>query len=174
MASITIKKISNGNIYVEGNSLAGKADEITLPAIKGTYNDHKALGMVSAIEIINGFDKMTGKFKWNSVYAELIKTFGNPFQYKKIQVRTNIETHDSSGLSEEQPGVIYMTIAFKDVLPPITIKQNDGPELESEYNCRYLKVEINGEKIIELDVFNNIMFVDGVDVLANYRNNLGL
>lgn len=169
-----INRLTNANIYNAGNSLCGRAEEITLPGIKGTYSDHKALGMMMALELPNGLDKMSGKIKWNAVYPELITTFGSPYTTSQIQVRGNLETWDSSGRTSQSPIVVFMTVRFKDTLPPITLKQNDNPELESEYSCTYLRMEVDGIKLVEVDALANVLFVNGEDQMAIYRINLGL
>lgn len=174
MPAITANRLTNANIYSDGLSLLGKCEEITLPAIKAKTSEHKALGMVMAINIPSGFEAMNGKMKWNAVYPDLIKEFGSPFQTKKIQARANLETYDSSGRSAQVPVVAFLTVRFKDALPAIGLKQNDNAEMESEYECSYYRLEIDGEKLIEMDAFAQIFFVNGNDELANYRNALGI
>ena len=48
---IEINRITNANIYVNGNSLLGRAEEIKLPDISAIMQEHKALGMVGKIEL---------------------------------------------------------------------------------------------------------------------------
>jgi P2 family phage contractile tail tube protein len=174
MGNININKITNANLYSSGNSFLGKLEEIGLPAIKAKYVEQKTLGMIMGVELPSGFDMMTGKMKFNAVYPELIQEFGSPFQTRQVQVRGNLETYDSTGRIDEQAVVAFLTIRFKDVLPPITLKQNDNPELESEYSATYYRLEIDGIPLIEIDAFANLFFLNGEDELANYRDALGL
>ncbi|WP_027809960.1 phage major tail tube protein, partial [Burkholderia cenocepacia] len=58
---IEINRITNANIYVNGNSLLGRAEEIKLPDISAIMQEHKALGMVGKIELPAGFDKLEGE-----------------------------------------------------------------------------------------------------------------
>jgi P2 family phage contractile tail tube protein len=173
MSAISINRMSNANVYSNGNSLLGKVEEVQLPAIKTKNVDVKALGMIMDIELPSGFEKMSGKMKWNAVYPELIEEFGNPFQTKQIQVRGNLESYDTSGKTGEVSTVAFLTIRFKDVLPAITLKQNDNPEQESEYSCSYYRLEIDGVRMIEIDAFTNLFFVKDKNVLALYKINLG-
>ena len=174
MGAIQVNRLTNANVYNNGASLLGKVEEVTLPAIKSMSVDHKALGMVMPVELPSGFEKMTGKIKWNAVYPDLIKEFGSPYATKSIQIRGNLETYDSTGRLSEVSVVAYLTLRFKDVLPPIGLKQNDNPEMESEFSASYYKLEVDGVTLIEIDAFSNTFFVDGKDELANYRNSLGL
>lgn len=48
---IQINRITNANIYLDGNNLLGRASEIKLPDISMIMQEHKALGMVGKIEL---------------------------------------------------------------------------------------------------------------------------
>jgi P2 family phage contractile tail tube protein len=172
--SLTLNKITNANLYSSGNSFLGKLEEIGLPAIKAKYVEQKGLGMIMGVELPSGFDMMTGKMKFNAVYPELIAEFGSPYNTRKIQVRSSLESYDSSGRIAEVSVVAFLSVRFKDVLPPITLKQNDSPDLESEYSASYYRLEIDGVSLIEIDAFTSVFFLNGDDQLATYRANLGL
>ncbi|MZQ57783.1 phage major tail tube protein, partial [Escherichia coli] len=43
---IEVNRITNANIYINGNNLLGRAEEIKLPDISMIMQEHKALGMV--------------------------------------------------------------------------------------------------------------------------------
>jgi P2 family phage contractile tail tube protein len=174
MSAISINRITNANVYDNGNSLLGKVEEITLPTVKAKVVAVKALGMIMDVELPSGFEKMDGKMKWNAVYSDLILAFGSIFNTRQIQVRGNLEAYDSSGRTAEISVVAFLTIRFKDAMPGLTMKQNDNPEQESEFTCSYYRLEIDGERMIEVDAFSNIYFVGDEDQLANYRINLGL
>lgn len=171
---VQVNRLTNANVYNNGSSLLGKVEEITLPGLKANQVDHKALGMFMGIKLPSGFESMTGKAKWNSVYPDLISEFGNPYNSKQIQVRGSLETWDSSGRIVETPCVAFMTIRFTDVLPPIGLKQNDNPEMESEFTCTYFRLEVDGAALIEVDAFAQLFFIADEDQLVAYRRNLGL
>lgn len=174
MAAVNINRITNANVYVAGNSLLGMAEEVTLPAIKAKYADVKVLGLQSDLELPTGLEKMTGKVKWNALYPDVINNFGSPYVSQDIQVKSNLEIWDSSGRTNQVPVTAYMTVRFKDALASINIKSGDNPEQESEFSCTYFRLEIDGQTVIEVDVFNNVYFIGDIDQVINYRNNLGL
>lgn len=173
MSSITINRILNANLYAGNNSLLGRAEEIQLPAIKAKDTDVNVLGLHAAVKLPGGIEAMTGKIKFNAVYPELIALFSNPYKAQQIQARANMQVYDSTGLINEKSVVAYLTVRFKDVLPAITFKMNDNPEQESEFNCSYYRLEIDDERMVEIDAFTNVFFIKDEDVLAKYRTNLG-
>ncbi len=43
MAKIEINRITNANIYLDGANLLGRAEEVKLPDVSMTMQEHKAL-----------------------------------------------------------------------------------------------------------------------------------
>lgn len=172
MSQITINRITNLNIYLDGGSFLGKAEEVSLPSINFKMAEHKALGMVGTMEFFAGIDKMEGKIKWNSFYADALKKMANPFKTIQLQARGSLETYSNGGRVSEVPMVVFLTVASKG-FPLGSFKQHDNAEIESNLSVYYCKQEIDGEQIMELDVMSNIFKVDGVDLLAKYKANTG-
>lgn len=173
MAAAQVNRLTNANIYINGISRLGKAEQVTLPMIKHMLAEHKALGMVGKMEFWSGIDKMEMKIKWNSFYDDVMKLFGNPIKPMNLQVRGSLETYTSAGRTLEVPVVCYVTGSSKD-FPMGDFKQHDNVELESNMSVTYCRLEINGAVIVEIDVLSNIYSVAGTDILAQYRNNLGI
>jgi P2 family phage contractile tail tube protein len=169
---IQINRIVNANIYANGNSLLGRAEEIKLPDVTATMTEHKALGMVGKIELPSGFEKLEGEIKWNSLYDDASALMANPFKTVQLQCRSNIETYGAQGRMEERSLVTYLTVMFKKN-PLGTFKQHDNAEFSSGFACTYVKQVIDGREVLELDVLANIFRVNGEDMLAAYRRNIG-
>lgn len=172
--AIAVKRVTNANVYLTGTgSLLGRAEEVNLPDIKAKMSEHKALGMVGALELPSGLDKMEMKIKWNSIYADTAKKFNDITTARQLQIRTSVETYTSAGRTEQAPARVSVTVLPKNI-PLGNFKQHDNVELEQMFTVTYVKVEVNNEPIVEIDVLNNIYKVDGVDLLAAYRANLGI
>ena len=172
-SKISVKRLTNANIYINGNSFLGRAEEVTTPMIKYKQSEHKALGMIGTFELFSGIDKIEAKIKWNSLYEEVLKEISNPTQVIKMQVRGSIETYDATGRAEEVPVICYMDCFAKD-FPMGNFKQHDNVEIETNFNVVYAKLEINGVEKYEVDILSNILVIEGKDVLATYRANLGI
>lgn len=173
MAQATVNRLTNANVYLDGKSLLGKAEEVNTPIIKQVMSEHKALGMFGKFELPAGIDKLEASIKWNSFYADTFKKIADGTKAYSLQIRSSLETHTSQGKTAEVPVVVYLTGQFKDT-PLGNFKQQDNVELTTAINVTYCKLEINGEEIVEIDVLANIYKVAGVDVMANYRANLGI
>jgi P2 family phage contractile tail tube protein len=172
MAKIEINRLTNANVYVDGNSFLGRAEEIQLPQIKHKMAEHKALGMAGSSEFFSGIEKMECKIKWASLYPDVMKKASNPFKTVQLQARASLETYSGQGRTKEVPVVVYLTGAFRE-FPLGNFKQHDNAEFETSLSVYYAKLVVDGTEIFEIDVIENIYKVDGVDVLETYRTNIG-
>ncbi|NTU68927.1 MAG: phage major tail tube protein [Chlorobiaceae bacterium] len=172
MGQIEIKRMTNANVYVDGNSLLGKVEECKLPEVNVVMSEHKALGMQCKLEFPAGIDKMEATFKWNSLYADVLKKVGNPFKACEVQLRGSLETYGNGGRTAEVPAVVYMTGSFKK-FPMGGFKQNDNVEAETSMSVTYCKMEIDGELILEVDALANIYKSGDVDLLELFKQIIG-
>jgi uncharacterized protein len=170
--SIQLRRVTNAAVYINGNSLLGRAEEIKLPDITSLMTEHKALGMVGKIELPSGFDKLEGEIKWNSFYPDVAAQMGDFFTMVQLQVRSSVETWGTAGRTEQVPLVTFITALFKKN-PLGSFKQNDNAEFSSGFAAYYIKQQLAGADIVELDVLANIYKVGGADKLDLYRANLG-
>lgn len=169
---LQIKKLTNANVYVDGNSYMGRAEQITLPDVSPKMADHKALGMIGEMELPSGLTKMSAKIKWNTVDAEIMRKTHDPYTSVRIMVRASLETFEGSTRTTQQPVVAFLQGSFKKA-GGLDFKAQDNVELENEMNVTAYKVMIGGVTVVDIDVMANIWSVDGTDLLAQYRANIG-
>lgn len=170
--ALQVNRVTNANIYLDGGSQLGRAEEFKGPDITQKMVEHKALGMVGTIELPSGIDKMTGEIKWSSVYPDALAKVANPLKAVSIQVRSNVQKFGPQGLVAEVPYVALLTVLFTK-LPVGGFKQHDNVELTTPFSCYYVKVSIDGQDIVEFDAMANIYKVSGLDMLTQYRLNAG-
>jgi len=53
MPQIKVNRLTNANVYVDGQSQLGKAEEVNLPDITFMLSEHKALGMIGKFELFS-------------------------------------------------------------------------------------------------------------------------
>lgn len=170
--SIQLRRVTNAAIYINGNSMLGKAEEIKLPDITALMTETKALGMVGKIELPSGFDKMEGEIKWNSFYPDVAAQMGDPFTMVQLQCRSSVETWGTGGRTDQVPLVTFLTVLWKKGGLG-SFKQNDNAEFPAGFTAYYVKQQLGGVDVVELDVLANIYKVNGVDKLDLFRANQG-
>jgi Bacteriophage tail tube protein len=169
---ISVNRITNANIYIDGAGLLGRAEEIQVAQPKHVMVDHKGLGMAGVAEFWAGVDKLEAKIKWASLYPEALAAVGSPFQSHMLQVRGNIEQYTSQGRSAELPVVYLMTGVFKDA-GAFNFKQHENVDTTSVIAVYHSELYVAGAQIHLYDVMANIYVVNGVDQLAQFRSNIG-
>lgn len=172
MSKIEINKLTNANVYLNGNNLLGRAEEVELPQIKHKMAEHKALGMIGSAEFFSGIDKMECKIKWNALYPSVLTVCANPFESAMIQVRASLETYNGTGRVSEVPATAFITGTFKE-FPLGNIKPQENAEYETTMAVTYAKLTVDNVVIFEIDVLQNIYKVNDVDVLSKFRKNIG-
>ena len=169
---IEINKLTNCNVYMNGNNLLGRAEEVQLPQIKHKMAEHKALGMVGSAEFFAGIDKLECKIKWNALYPDVLRTCANPFTAAMLQVRANLETYNGLGKIKEVPATAFLIGTFKE-FPLGTIKPQDNAEYETTMAVTYAKLVVDSEEVFEIDVLQNIYKVGLLDILTVFKKNIG-
>jgi uncharacterized protein len=169
---ISVNRITNANIYMDGIGLLGRAEEIQVAQPHHRMADHKALGMAGTAEFWAGVEKLEAKIKWASLYPEVLVAAGSPFVSHSFQVRGSLDQYTSMGRTAELPVVYLMTGVFKDA-GAFTFKQRENVDTTSSITVYHSELFIAGSQIHLYDVLANIYVVNGIDQLAQFRDNLG-
>ena len=172
MSNVSVNRITNCNIYVDGTGLLGRAEEVEIPKPRHRMVDHKGLGMAGTAEFWAGVDKLEAKIRWASIYPEAEAVLNSPFQSHYFQIRGNLQTYSSQGLTQEQPLVYLMTGVFKDA-GSMSFKLHEGVDTTSLVSVYHAELYLGATQMFLFDVLANIYVVNGVDQLATFRANLG-
>jgi P2 family phage contractile tail tube protein len=172
MAKIQINQLKNARIYIDGNDFIAKAEEVDLPSVKAKTSDVKGLGLMGDAELPTGYEKMEAKIKFNGVYPRLMAIVGDIQNAHTVIARASLEVWEANKLVEQQAVKAEMRGFFKET-PTGKLKGRENAEQDTTMSVQYYKLTVNDEEIIEFDVFNNILKIDGVDQLETYRNNIG-
>lgn len=170
--SVNTNQIVNANIYINGNNLLGKASEVDAPKVMAKMIEYKALGLIGSFELPSGLDKMDMRIKWNAYYADVATVMLNPWKSINVMIRANQEVWQGGDKTDDVPVIIYATCQSKG-FPAGNFKPQDSVDAESNLTVTHCKMEIDGVEVFEVDVMNNIYKVDGVDIMQQYRANIG-
>ena len=167
-------KLINSKIYKEGKTeLLGTADA-ELPGMEYITEAITGLGLAGEVEtpVIGHFKPLPFKFKWNTV-NKLATDLLFPVTHH-LEVYSSIQEYDA-GTGK------LMSKPVKAVLRGLPKKVSLGKlepakkmDTETELECVYIKMWIDGEVVLEIDKFNFICNINGEDVLAPVRRDLGM
>lgn len=170
--AIEVKKLTNAAVYLDGGALLGQCSEVELPTVTQKMTDHVALGMVGAFQLPAGVEAMEAKFMFNAFYPDAFVKVADPSATVNIQVRASLENYEAGGKTGSEALKVQLRGQFKQ-MPLGNYKQHEPVELETMMNVHYVKLTIGTRIIFEYDANANIYKVDGVDILAQYRSDIG-
>lgn len=169
--AIVINRITNANVYMGGNNLIGRASEVQLPDVTQLMTDHEGLGMIGAIQLPAGFDNFEGSINWNSFYRDAFLQMADVTDMVQIQIRTSVEHWSSAGRDGSTPLVVHLSAIFG-TLPLGTFQPRQPAEFASEFQAYYIKLDYDGETLLEVDKFANVYRTGGGDRLQQLRRHL--
>ena len=168
---VTVNRITNANIYMDGVGLLGCAEEVDFAMPKAILTEHKGLGMAAKVEFPAGLDKLEAKFKWISVYPQVLAGI-SIYSSHSFQIRASMESYTSQGRVAETPVVGLMTAQFKE-MGPLSFKLHEQVDFPTSAVVYHSELYVGGVQYFLFDALANMYVVNGVDQLANFRANLG-
>ena len=171
MANIVPEKAINFAVY-EGSDLLGVA-EGTLPNLEFMTGEVQGAGLAGVVDspTLGHFNSMTLSLSWRTTTSEFLRLAG---QYAHELDLFSSNQYWDAGLGAyetKQLHIFCKAIPKNFTVGNLTV--SDSSETESEFEVVYMKIELDGKERIEVDKYNYIYKVDGVDYLAGVRANLG-
>jgi len=166
-------RLKDARVYDENGNLIGVA-EVELADIEYIAEKLEALGISGNPEMpLEGHvENMTAKFKFKTLSSdtyELLKP-----EAKLLTVYAVTQNYDpAQGKNvEEQIRTVLKVIPKK--FPLGKLQKGKPMDVDIEMTVIYLKQEIEGEEVLEIDPLNYIFKVKGIDYLADTRQKLGM
>jgi P2 family phage contractile tail tube protein len=167
------KKLKHFNLFNDGNVYGGIAKTVTLPKLARKMEAYRGGGMDGPVKVDLGFGddgivlawtlggwdllalRQFGAVRADGIAAAL-RRFGparrrRPPSSVEISVRGR---HEEIDFGESTPG--------------------EDTEHQISTTCTYYKLTVDSEVITEIDLLNFVFIVDGEDLLAAHRKNIGL
>lgn len=167
------EKLINFRVYQDGDDLLGISD-VTLPKLDSITETVKGAGVAGEIDdpTIGHFGSMELELNWRSLVKSNI-VLAKPTGVH-LDLRGACQGHDSTKN-------VLKTMPVKIVVEG-TPKSTDLGKLDmgattdtkNTIEVTYIKITVDGETVLEIDKFNYICVIDGVDYMADIRDALGL
>ena len=167
------KKLKHFNLFNDGNIYGGIAKTVTLPKLARKMEAYRGGGMDGPVKADLGFGDDGIVLEWTLGGWDLIalrqygatRADGVPLRFAG-----SVQREDDGGTSAVEVAVRgrHEEIDFGDSTP------GEDTEHKVSTTCTYYKLTVDGEVIVEIDLLNFVFIVDGVDLLAEHRRNIGL
>lgn len=173
MANVIPEVLNHFNIYNSGNKLVGVSGEVELPELEAMTDTIEGAGIIGEIE-----DPVTGQFSSMSLTIPFATLYDSIFKIcsttkpADLTLRGSMQCMDpTTGATDYYPvKVVVRGKAKKTSLG----KMSKGKKMEAEVELEvfYIKVDINGKNVLELDKLNFKYKLNGVDMLAKIRKQI--
>lgn len=164
------EKINMFNIYDEGDKLRGITEEVTLPDVEHMTETISGPGIIG--EIDDPTPGMISSMEVEIPYRAYDKEFfklQNPMRSTQLTLRGAVQFADTEGGIQ----MLGMRIVFKGRGKGFTggsVKQGAAMGASVKLELTYYMVEIDGNKVTEIDKLNGVFVVNGEDILAEARD----
>ncbi|WP_287031357.1 phage major tail tube protein [Pseudomonas sp. UBA6310] len=167
------KKLKHLNLFNDANSYLGVAKTLTLPKLSRKMEAYRGGGMDGPVKVDLGFgdDGLQLEFTlggWDLIAVRqfgAVRADGVPLRFAGSVQRD--DTGDISAVEVTVRGR-HEEIDFGEATP------GEDTEHKITTTCSYYKLTVDGEVIVEIDLLNFVFIVDGEDLLAEHRQNIGL
>lgn len=163
--------LKNFNLFNDGNSLMGIADEVTLPKLSRKTEEFQAAGMPMPVDIDISNDKIELDWTAAGFLFEAVK------QYGATKVGANMLRFAGAYQREDTGDVDAVEIVVRGRHKEIDFgnaKVGDKSQTKIKTTCSYYKLTVNSQVLIEIDAMAMIFVVNGVDMLEKQRKAIGL
>lgn len=167
------EKLISFRVYEDGNDYIGVAD-VELPELEAMTDTVKGAGIAGEIDtpVLGHYSSMEMTLNWRTLEKENVRMGG--FKSRTFDLRGAIQTKDSKtgGITVRKAKIVVQGMPKKISLGKLDT--GSAMDTSTTLEVNYLKVSIDGETYLELDKYNYICIVDGVDYLSVVREALGL
>ena len=163
-------KLKNWNIFANGDNYVGIAGEIALPKIAEKVETWRGAGMLAEVDIGMGLEKLEMETKFGGLVVGVLK------QFAAVRIDDTMLRFNGAYQEDVDGGVsaAELVVRGKHIeIDPGTAKTGDNTEWTVKSTLTYLRWTVNGEVIVEIDVINCILMIDGVDRMAQIRAAIG-
>jgi len=163
------KILKNFNLFIDGRGYAGKVEEVNLPKLNIKTEEFRAGGMDSPVFVDMGVEKLESSFTLLEYDKNVLKQFG--------LVSGNATQVTLRGAIQDDTTVSSVIVKLRGMYTEMDMGKISAGEkgtLQCTLACRYYSLEIDGEKLIEIDIDNMTRVIGGVDKMAEIRNAIGI
>ena len=159
-------------IFSSGRELYGYAD-VTLPDIEFISDTIKGAGIAGEVDlgVLGQTKAMNMSIKWNTIDKDVTDLASQ--KVHDIEIRGAQQLYDSAK-GELVPEAVSV---YAKVMPKKIglgkFEQASKTDTSTEFEIVYFKMTVGGKTRTEIDKFNYVCVINGVDYLASVREALG-
>jgi len=163
--------LKNFNLFNDGASYMGIAEEIKLPKLKRKMEPYRAGGMNGPVKIDLGQEELGIEFTCGGIMEQVFKQYG-------ITKVDGVMLRFAGAYQRDDTSVVQaVEVVVRGRHEEIDLgdaKAGDKSKLNVKSTLSYYKLTVDNKVLIEIDLLNMIEIIDGKDILADQRKAIGL
>ncbi|MGF9907267.1 phage major tail tube protein [Brevibacillus fortis] len=167
------ERLTNFRVYKDGsNDLKGVAD-IQLPSFEFMTDTVKGAGIMGEYEArtIGHLQSMKLTINWRTIVKDMLSMLGGE---QRIDCRGAFQEYDAGKGTQVTTSVRVVVQGQTTKVDPGKYEVGSSTDGSTEIEVLYLKIDINGRTVVEIDKMNFVFVVDGKDLQADIRKALGM
>lgn len=163
--------INNFKVYNgDGDELIGVTGEMSLADLNNITAEISGAGIAGKYNtpVIGQYDSIPQEVPFRIMYKDMA-TIMNPMKVARLNVRGAIQLTDTSTGVSKFCGFRYVVGGRCVGTKPGSVQPANPMSSSVTVEATYVLVEIDGEKVVEIDKLNNICKIDGTDLLEEVR-----
>ncbi|EIZ77779.1 phage P2 FII-like protein [Novosphingobium sp. Rr 2-17] len=166
-----LRTLKDMMMFNEGLAYRGEAKSVSLPTLSRKMEGTRAAGMSGELQMDMGMEAMELSFTCTGPMRQVLRQWGTTtVDGIYIRFAGNYQSDDTAEIDTVE---VIVRGRFKEIEMGDQ-EVGEASEFKTTMAVAYFKLVWNGRTEIEIDPLNMIEIVDGVDLLAERRNALGL
>ena len=172
-ANQIIERVVNAAVFNEAGKFLGIAS-IDLPQIQAMADTVSGAGIAGEVEspVLGHFQAMTTTFHWRSIEPDAVALCEQRAHQVDCRASQQV-TETATGESTTMPVRTTMKIIPKSFNMG-SLQPGTATDSEQEFEVIYIKLFVDGAEVLEIDKYNFVCRINGNDLLASVRSDLGL
>jgi uncharacterized protein len=166
------RKLYNFNVVIDGRSMAGVAEELTLPSLERKTESYRGASMLGPVDLDLGLEPLKLEFTLAEFNDDVLRSWGVT-DAAGIGVRfLGAARADDSG-SAAQAIEIAVRGRWKKVEQG-NVKGGELAKMKVEMSLTYYRQTSNGQVLVEIDMISGKEMVGGIDRALAMLQAIGL
>ena len=163
--------IDGFNVYRNGNALIGVSDEVQLPEFAATTASISGAGILGTFDapVLGHFGSMDQVIPFRTL-AEDVFSIMDPSQTVDLTLRGSVQYLDLESGATSNKGMRVVFRGLMKSFTPGSVKAADEMKSSVTLSLTYILIEVDGKTMIELDKFNGVYKINGVDCMAKIKS----
>ena len=166
--------LQEARVYWDGeDNMIGIAN-VDLPELASSTTSITGVGLSGEIDspVHGHFQSMELTLNWRTPHVSGMRLVGgNPVS---LQVYGSVQNFDSGANDYVEEQVIVTVRGKAKSYAPGTYEAMNTTDSSNTIEVHYIKIEVEGNTIVEIDKYGYKCIINGVDLMATIRRNIGM